>query len=172
MWRIQIQQEPAGNYHSVADCRNKANKSLQKNVTCVASMYYLVHTSVQFTDPKEPRWGQGVRGGNCAPRPPYFGRFRCEACSIKWLILLLPLLSGYQTFHRLWLHSSLHSVHMYTCRESMDRTKIFVGQRRRTTLKMKRLNFITLLPPCLSQSLAVGCSTSFLTKENWKLGVL
>ena len=37
---IQIQQEPAGNYHSVADCRNKANKSLQKNVTCVASMDY------------------------------------------------------------------------------------------------------------------------------------
>ena len=55
MWRIQIQQEPAGNYHSVADCRNKANKSLQKNVTCVASMYYclLVHTSVHFTDPRE-----------------------------------------------------------------------------------------------------------------------
>ena len=31
---------------------------------------------------------------------------------------------------------------------------------------MKRLNFITLLPPCLLQSLAVGFSTSFLTKEN------
>ena len=126
-------------------------------------MYYclLVHTSVHFTDPREPRWG------------PYFGRFRCEACSIKCLILQLPPLPVYQTFHRLWLHSSLHSVHMYTCRESMDRTKIFVRQRRHTTLKMKRLNFITLLPPCLLlQSLAVGCSTSFLTKENWKLGVL
>ena len=131
-------------------------------------MYYLVHTSVQFTDPKEPRWGQGVRGGNCAPRPPYFGRFRCEACSIKCLILLLPSLSTVSDY----IHS-LHSVHMYTCRESMDRTKIFVRQRRHTTLKMKRLNFITLLPPCLLlQSLAVGCSTSFLTKENWKLGVL
>ena len=70
-----------------------------------------------------------------------------------------------------YIHS-LHSLHMYICRESMDRTKIFVRQRRHTTLKMKRLNFITLLPPCLSQSLAVGCSTSFLTKENWKLGVL
>ena len=70
-----------------------------------------------------------------------------------------------------YIHS-LHSLHMYICRESMDRTKIFVRQRRHTTLKMKRLNFITLLPPCLLESLAVGCSTSFLTKENWKLGVL
>jgi hypothetical protein len=45
--------------------------------------------------------------------------------------------------------------------EDICRTNVDAQQR-----KMKRLNFIALLPPCLLQSLAVGFSTCFLTKEN------
>ena len=162
----QIQQEPAGNYHSVADCRNKANKSLQKtsHVQLVCTIQYILVYNLQI---RRNRGGDKGYGGEIVPPVPHIsGDLDAKHvpsndlyyCYHSFQVIRPSTVSDY-------IHS-LHSLHMYICRESMDRTKIFVRQRRHTTLKMKRLNFITLLPPCLLESLAVGCSTSFLTKEN------